>query len=78
MIGIKVGKILKTQLSTRKGQFEVKLYKANEDNKQCGWTLCPSFLTIIQNELIDLDDCPSLEQTEMILLSFKKFNENSK
>ncbi|TES47183.1 hypothetical protein E2L07_19260 [Halalkalibacterium halodurans] len=52
----------------------MRLQKANEDNKKCGWTLCPSFLTKIQRYIAESEDCPSLEQIEMTLLAFEEIN----
>ena len=55
----------------------MKLQQANEDNKKCGWTLCPTFLSEVQSSIGDLEECPSVEQIEMTLLAFKEISEKT-
>lgn len=59
--------------------MNIELVFANSVNRAVGWKLDPGFLSEIQTEIVglfpdDLEELPSLEQIEMVLLAFSTKN----
>lgn len=59
--------------------MNIELVFANSENRAGGWKLDPGFLNEIQTEIVelfpdDLEELPSLEQIEMVLLAFSTKN----